>query len=375
MDQKDFQRENPIFFLMKRSGHQPAELSSAFPGMSVEEITLMLIDNRYGLRRTVERFGYLAIRECKSDYFNIIKNGSRSNGSDTIPGDGCYQVHCYGGSTTLGANVADNQTISAFLELQLRKKLKVNVFNFGAGNHTSLHSSLRLLDHALSGNAPDSAIFLNGLNDCAYAGGGADGITPFLDQLLANSQHSSGVDKRLGEFVDLIPRGDVIDPKKFKNDVSDEQLASNVRFRYGISVAIQNFVAKNFGVRILRFIEPSPYLNCRPEQYLLPRISSGNIRFDYVKRLYNVIGNHGCSKVFGDSDFISIVDIGQYVFGPLYIDECHFSPEFNQLIAKKIAMHVRNSRRTQFRKRKKIQSQELRGTLEEVTNPHNYPLF
>ena len=80
MNQKDFVRENPIFELMKNSGHRPADLSPAFPEMSVEEITLMLMDNRFGLRRTVERFAYLGIRECRSDYFNIEKNGRRSNG-------------------------------------------------------------------------------------------------------------------------------------------------------------------------------------------------------------------------------------------------------------------------------------------------------
>ena len=376
MDQKDFLRENPIFFLMKRSGHEAAELSRAFPGMSVEAITSVLHDNRFGLRRTVERFGYLGIRECKSDYFNVDKNGSRSNGLSSVVSNDGYRVHCYGGSTTVGQNVADNQTISAYLESQLRKKLNVNVLNFGAGNHTSLHSSLRLLDHALSGNIPDLAVFLNGFNDCSYAGGGADGITPFLDQLLANSQDSTRVKRRLEEFIDLIPKGsEVMDPKKLSSDINDEQLADNVRMRYGASIAIQNFVAKNFGVRILLFIEPSPYLSCRPEQYLLPRISSGNIRLEYVKRLYNLIGDHGCAKVFGDAEFTSIVDIGQDIQGPLYIDECHFSPEFNQHIAEKIGECIKISRRTQFRKRKVLPSRVVRENLEEVTNPHNYPLF
>ena len=61
MTQEDFVRENPLFFLMERSGHQPAELSPAFPGFSVEEIVSILHDNRFALRRTVERFGYLVI--------------------------------------------------------------------------------------------------------------------------------------------------------------------------------------------------------------------------------------------------------------------------------------------------------------------------
>ncbi len=168
---------------MESSGHRPADLSPAFPGFSVDEIVLMLKDNRFGLRRTVERFGYLGIRECRSKYFNIYKSGYRMNGANSVVSNDGYRIHCYGGTSTLGANVADNQTISAFLELQLNKKVKVNVFNFGAGNHTSLQSSLRLLDHVLSGRIPKLAILLNGFIDVSYSAG-ADGILEFLDQVI-----------------------------------------------------------------------------------------------------------------------------------------------------------------------------------------------
>lgn len=377
MNQNDFLRENPLFFLMERSGHHPAELSSAFPEMSVDEIILMLKDNRFGLRRTVERFGYLGIRECKSEYFNVDINGHRSNGFNSLESDGGYQVHCYGGSTTVGQNVADNQTISAYLETQLRTKQNVNVFNFGAGNHTSLHSSLRLLDHALAGKAPDLAIFLNGFNDCSYSAGGADGILQFLDQVLESSQDSIGRASSLGDFVSLIPQGSsttkTMENSNYRND---EYLLNVVRVHYATSVSIQNFVAKNFGVRILRFIEPTPFLNCEAEQFLLPRIGSGNIRFDLVKRLYGLIGELGCAKVFGNVELVSLVDIGQDCLGhPLYIDEAHFSPKFNEYIAKKMSSHVTFSRRDLSRKRKKVLTKEVKGALEEVTDPFNYPLF
>ena len=377
MSQEDFIRENPLFFLMERSGHQPAELGPAFPGLSVEEIRSVLHDNRFGLRRTVERFGYLGIRECKSDYFNVGKNGGRSNGPNSVVSTDGYQVHCYGGSTTVGQNVADNQTISAFLESQLRKKLNVNVFNFGAGNHTSLHSSLRLLDHVLSGNIPDLAIFLNGFNDCSYSAGGADGILQFLDLVLEASQDSKTRATKLEDFVDLIPQGSsTVNSIKTTGYETDEQLANDVRTSYATSVSVQKFVSKYFGVKILRFIEPTCFLNCRPEQFLLPRIGSGNIRLELVRRLYDLIGNHGCKKVFGNEDFISLVDIGQERLPhPLYVDEAHFSPSFNEYIAQEISSHVVFSRRNLARKRLKILSRESKGTLDEVVNPHNYPLF
>ena len=284
----------------------------------------------------------MGIRECQSDYFNVDQNGRRSNGFNSVLSNDGYLVHCYGSSTLVGQNVADDQTISVYLESQLRKKLNVNVFNFGAGNHTSLHSSLRLLDHVLAGNIPDLAIFLNGLTDCAYSAGGADRILDFLDQILEASQDSKRRASKLEDFVALIHQGSsTTNYIKTIGYETDEQLANVVRNNYATSVSIQNFVSKCFGVRILRFIEPTSFLNCRAEQFLLPRISSGNIKLELAKRLYDLIGNHGCEKVFGSNDFLSFVDIGQEMLQfPLYVDEVHFSPKFNEYIAQKISAHV-----------------------------------
>lgn len=377
MVQENFIRENPIFFLMESSGHRPADLSPAFPGLSVDEIVLMLKDNRFGLRRTVERFGYLGIRECRSKYFNIHKSGYRLNGANSVESNDGHQIHCYGGSSTLGANVADNQTISAFLESQLQKKVKVNVFNFGAGNHTSLHSSLRLLDHVLSGHIPELAIFLNGFNDVSYSAGGADGILQFLDQVLEKSQDSDAQASKLQDFIKLIPQGNSkIQNYSLEGHETNEDLCNNVATQYAASVSIQNFIAKSFGVKILRFIEPSIFLSCHNHQRLLPRISSGNIRLKLVERLYNVIGDHGCKKVFGNHDYISLVDTGQGLLHfPLYVDEAHFTPQFNAHIAEKISAEIFFPRRDVAHKRRQIKSRETMGVIEEVVNPYNYPLF
>lgn len=207
MRESQFVRNHSIFELMTHAGHNLAELVPAFPGKTLAEIEEIFYDNRLSLRRTYERFGYLGIRECSSKNFNIGSGGARSNGTATISSSEIYKIHCYGGSTTVGDGVADDQTISAYLEsdLNLRSEVKIAVLNYGAGNHTSLHSTLRLLDHCLSGNIPDQAVFLNGFNDCYYSVGGADGIMPFFDELLRRSQDSDFRNTAISEIVDLIP--------------------------------------------------------------------------------------------------------------------------------------------------------------------------
>lgn len=378
MSQDTFAKQNPLFQLMQDSGHSIEDLLPAFPGMSPSQVTQVLVDNRFGTRRSVERFGYLGVRECSSRYFNVDENGRRLNGQGSSSNKTGYQIHCYGGSTTLGQNVADNQTISSYLATQLRQvfNAEVTVSNYGAGNHTSLHSSLRLLDHALSGRAPNCAIFLNGFNDCFYAAGGADGIVPFLDDVLYKSQDSLLKESRLVDLITNIPdtRNALIN-FHIDEKVSDEQLLRNIKTRYLTSVAIQNFIEKYFNVKILRFIEPTSFVHCKPEQYLLTNIGSGSNRLKMIAKLYKKIEKQGCAKTFGTKNLTSLLDSGQDSLKiPLYVDEVHFSPAFNAHIARQIVGQLKFLGRVRVKKITDDIS-ELRPDMADTVDNRNYPLF
>ena len=102
----------------------------------------------------------------------------------------------------------------------------------------------------------------------------------FLDLVLEASQDSKERETKLIDFVDLIPQGSsTTNSIKTTGYETDEQLANLVRNAYATSVSIQKFVTKHFGVKVLRFIEPTSFLRCRAEQFLLSRIGSGNVRF------------------------------------------------------------------------------------------------
>lgn len=378
MRESQFARNHSIFELMTQAGHNLAELAPAFPGKILAEIEEIFYDNRLSLRRTYERFGYLGIRECSSRNFNIGSDGARSNVAARRSSSEIYKIYCYGGSTTVGDGVADDQTISAYLEsdLSLRSEVKIAVFNYGSGNHTSLHSTLRLLDHCLSGNIPDQAVFLNGFNDCYYAAGGADGIVPFFDEILRRSQDSEFRNTALSEIVDLIPNSSkealAFTSSQLSSELIKECLA-NIKLRYASAVAIQKFIESNFGVKIQRFIEPNQTLNCRADQRLLPRLSESNPRRLLVGALYKEIENIGMKKFFGHGVF-SLIDIDQdkQTF-PLYLDGVHFSPAMNQLLASHISGFIKLKRVLSDRKKPGLEVPVT--SKEELLNPNNYPLF
>lgn len=378
MRENQFVRNHTIFELMEQTGHKIAELSPAFPNKSLAEIEEILFDNRLSLRRTYERFGYLGIRECSSKNFNIGSDGARSHGAKRTLNPNVYKVHCYGGSTTVGDSVADDQTISAYLESKLnaRCKTKIVVFNYGAGNHTSLHSTLRLLDHCFSGNVPDQAIFLNGFNDCYYSAGGADGVVSFFDEILKRSQDSEFRSTPLSEIAELIPNSSkeslAFNASFFSSEVIETCLA-NIKLRYASAVAIQDFVENSFGVKIRRFIEPNQALNCRTDQRLLPRINESNPRKLLVGLLYKELERIGLKKFFGYGA-VSLLDIDQddQPF-PLYLDRVHYSPAMNDWLAYRISGFIKIKQ--SLSNRKKLRPTTPAAQSEELLNPNNYPLF
>ena len=123
------------------------------------------------------------------------------------------------------------------------------------------------------------------------------------------------------------------------------------------------------------FIEPTIFISCRNDQRLLQRIALGNSRLEIVKKHYERIHTLGCSEVFGTKKLISLVSKGQEILDfPLYVDECHFSPAFNEFLANQMMGHLKFSREPLSHKSKKL-SREIKGDLSEVANPNNYPLF
>ncbi|MBC7950809.1 MAG: SGNH/GDSL hydrolase family protein [Rhodospirillaceae bacterium] len=99
-------------------------------------------------------------------YFTITADGYRGNGSSQdLAGPGA-KVFVFGGSTTFGAAVADNETIPAYLDGVLKAAGKDSqVFNFGVSSWFSTQERIALERLLTSGRWPDVAVFVDGLSD------------------------------------------------------------------------------------------------------------------------------------------------------------------------------------------------------------------
>lgn len=356
-------KPNTLFALLDRHGYSLSDLLRAFPGESESRVRQRLVDNALATRRTVWRFGHLGIRPCQSEHFNISDSGFRELGPDmrSAARRGAV-VQCYGGSTTLGANVSDGETWPAGMSRALsatNSKRSLAVQNWGAGNLTTLQASLRLLANCMDGRVPDLAIFYGGVNDAFYSWGDVDGVIPFLDRCLELSQHESGQETRLREIVDLIPTRGASDPLREQDERAPlalpEAVARLVRDR-AAGISLQEWCADQWQFPVLRFWEPSPFLATRPEQDLVPRIRESNVRMRLTSEAMAWLRAHHWHAVFRTLT-ADLSQCGQErLDGPLWIDELHASPLLNEHVGRIIARHVERfiGRRWQRRRASRV---------------------
>ena len=348
---------NIIFEQMNKAGYQISVLKPGFLGCTEIEIENRLRDTSLSLLRSVERFGYLGMRPCTSTHLNVDEFGcrfvpsesssTRSVRQPTIP----YQklIHVYGGSTTLGSHVSDNETLPYYLMnvlSQATSGVSPVVVNCGGNNHTSLHCALHLLDDCLNGRIPDIAIFINGWNDAMHADGGGDGIVPFLDACLMRSQSSQSEDMTIREVRDSLSNHS-------RNSYRSRSLNLEIRNddlwfyknRYESAIEIVNSLERVFGVKPFMFVEPSPFIACRSEQDLMPKVRELNSATPMIKAIFQRIDQSGIQSVLEKtsknriSTCLMRCEQDKQVF-PLFIDETHFTPAFNSFLGAKISKEI-----------------------------------
>ncbi len=379
---------NIIFDQLAKSGYKIEDLSSAFPNSSVSEIQQRLTDSGLGLMRTVERFGYLGMQPCESQYMNIDKFGNRyvPNLRDQTSREFYREsanrilVHVYGGSTTLGAHVGDNETIPYFLlkNFQLLGYEDVVVVNCGGNNHTSLHCVLHFLDDCLKGQIPDYAVFLNGWNDAMHADGGGDGIVDFLNSCLVASQSENQESKSVFEIRSSVKS---VNRDNYRNrEIPSGDYYHYLRFfkaRYKSAIGLAHEISQIFRCKVKFFLEPSAFVSCRKDQDLLPKIRETNSAIPMVAHIYSEISSIGVNKFLDIKKFEpkkveSLIFCGQDSKKfPLFVDDCHFTPQFNDYLSREIALSVR-LKDVKTRARRQKFSEKSKSLTEENSN---YPLW
>jgi len=228
------------------------------------------------------------------------------------------KIYLFGGSTMFGFNVMDSETIPSALGNIYQEKCSgcpsIEVYNYGIPAYYS-YNELMLLTHLIySGNKPDVAIFLDGLNEFVIVRAARERVPWFYYRLKENVKNVK--DSTLSLFQ--------LRPGETVASASQEAAAN---YMSNISHARQ--LCNDNDISPLFFIQPSPY-------YKYPNKKNDPI----VDTASNDLLVSGYTFLESKTDTAGkIYFLGHMLEnekGLPFIDQFHYSPGMNKRIAQEI---------------------------------------
>jgi hypothetical protein len=144
-------------------------LDRVYAGWGRRERLTMLREN-WNRPFTYDDYTHFRERPIAGKYVHVSDAGYRHSRDQGPwpPVTENLNIFVFGGSTTFGYGLPDDQTIPSCLQGALagRSRRRVCVYNFGVGWYYSTQERIALEKLLLSGHVPDIALFIDGLNDC-----------------------------------------------------------------------------------------------------------------------------------------------------------------------------------------------------------------
>lgn len=326
-------------------------MRKAYPGLSDSQIEDLLAQMWKPVQ--FESFTQFRERPRSGQYVNVSQSGFRQiKGQGPWPIDPAnYNIFVFGGSTTFGYGVADDQTIASHLQEHLKTihGKPVKVYNFGRGYYYSTQERILFQELLLAGARPDMAVFIDGLNDFTRQPGDAFLSDQFAKYVDANGKCDApmkqffedlSISRAARDFSKWLrrtfkgPKAKQAAPPAEVSPPHDESVSRPIIDRYvGNKLQIEA-VCMAYGVVPVFVWQPSPNYKCDLSDN--PFMPPGQTHWGYV-HMAKYIESHSMG-----SDFLWLADIQEGMKGVLYVDAVHYSAFLCDKIATKIAERVEN---------------------------------
>ena len=277
--------------------------------------------------------------ERKGTFVTVNKSGIRSNEISPVvnenPKGGLNEIWVFGGSTTFGYGVKNDETIPAWLEKIVKNK---KVFNISSALWYSTQERIRYLNMVSTLPSPYATIFIDGLNDSGH--------------FTQNTKFSRAIEKKMNisdmdlflallkknverqAFTKLLRK---ISKNRQTNKNQNEPATSNEIkksvYRLSNNHLINAIVSNNKNIKNLNILQPVPIYDHSYKNSNIPKNYPKLPKSDYenIKLFYNYIENY---SEFGKEYMENYLDLSKLkIDGAMYIDNVHYSPAFNKKIA------------------------------------------
>ncbi len=244
-------------------------------------------------------------------------------------------VYIFGGSTTFGTHVADDWTFAAYLQDALPQ---AEVVNFGRPNYSWFQEMVLFQRLLHAGYRPKLAVFVDGVNVFA-----ADG-TPIWSDKLKDLWEEAQLNPSKKSYPDAIPLFRLVNflSRRRQGDKWARLMASRTPVNPTSPSFIESYqntrsqiqaIGKQFGVKTLFVLQPNRAVQCDGGQYSrpLPDEYTSTIQSFYAKA--ESLAKSGTLNLAG-----LCLEFG--IKRMAFVDDVHYSPEFNRFIAAKLRPEI-----------------------------------
>jgi hypothetical protein len=322
--------------------YSQSNLATVYPDLTSQERDLLLQET---WARHQGYADYVMLREkpYQGRYVNVSQAGFRQvkNQGPWPPADQNLNVFVFGGSTTFGYGMPDEQTVPSFLQEVCSRHMKrrVCVYNFGIGSCYSTQERILLESLLSNGYRPHLAIFIDGMNECEH-----------LDDRPGNAKvFQQAFDKAdqiafVGTWIQRLPMIRAANSllKRFSgtsantsvpwsSDPKNQKLLKEAIPRYHKNKAMIEAVCHQFSIVPVFVWQPVPGYQYELKYHLFPDPPI----FEKEEPVYEEMKKSLLENP-PDSNFIWCADLQRDAQECLYVDAVHYSAKFSLQFAEAI---------------------------------------
>jgi len=329
-----------------------------YPEFTPEQVAALMLETWLLRPYVYEPFTQFAERPYPGRFVNVDVNGfRRSKDQGPWPPDARkVNVFLFGGSTTFGYGVPDDQTIASYLQDLLSTAGLgggFGVYNFGRGYYFSTQERVLFEKLIGAGFQPDLAVFIDGLNDF-YNTAGEPEFTSRLRMFLARAPErpvspyvtiacalpmgkaALWLKQRAAQLLGEERSAHAADPAGWDArpgpQVSgDEALIQEVIARFVRNKRMIDAVADAHGVRSVFVWQPVPTYKYEPKYH--PSTEKGLGPHEHSRLGYPAMAKIAMTGELG-RNFLWCADVQESAPEPVYIDRVHYTPQMARRVAR-----------------------------------------
>ena len=283
------------------------------------------------------------------DFVSVSDDNIRCNingDNSCIIKSGKQVIWIFGGSTTFGYGVKNNETIAAHLNAMMPD---YEVINFGQAAYYSTVENILFNSYLSQGLIPEIAIFIDGLNDYYfYQTPDRSVASDNINDRLSNNIETLSDRSKFIKFLKNIARNFELVlwiNNKFKSlsssdnqkyEIQTDEIIKKVEKRLEYNFLARVAIADVLNFKVINVLQPVPSYGVGHKTSLVPKeLVSINNHLN-SGRGYELIDRSNLGKINLDFIDMSLLEIS----GPMYVDTVHYSSQTNKEIAMRLYKHI-----------------------------------